>query len=205
MGKSFLDLINDATKGGSATPVLFTEAQTSALGRGVWPKDGAFNASSSTQTVPATTRTYLNGTALIVPPSGLVVGTILKWVLNITKDANGTAASTFDIAFGSTGTVSDTARVSFTKPAGTAVADAGQVTITAVVRSVGAAGVMVGNFQLTHNLSATGHAQIPCVVVNTISSGFNVSAANMVVGLCLTSGAADNITVELAMAEAIAF
>jgi hypothetical protein len=203
MAKSFLDLINDAQRGGTA--VLFTESQTVSLARGVWPKDGSLNSSVATQTVGAASRTYLNGTALAVPSAGLRVGTTFKWVLNITKDANGSAASTFDIAFGTSGTTTDTARVSFTKPAGTAAADVGQVTITAVVRSIGAAGVVVGNFQLTHNLAATGHAQIPCVVVNTISSGFDTTTAGMIVGLCLTSGAADNITVELATAEATGF
>jgi hypothetical protein len=203
MAKSFLDLINDAQRGGTA--VLFTESQTVSLARGVWPKDGSLNSSVATQTVGAASRTYLNGTALAVPSAGLRVGTTFKWVLNITKDANGSAASTFDIAFGISGTTTDTARVSFTKPAGTAAADVGQVTITAVVRSIGTSGVVVGNFQLTHNLAATGHAQIPCVVVNTISSGFDTTTAGMIVGLCLTSGAADNITVELATAEATGF
>lgn len=205
MAKSLLDLVGRMLRGENAPPVIFSDAQAGALDRGVWPTAGVLNGSTGTQTVGAASRTYLNGTALVIPVSGLRVGTVLKWVLNITKDANGTATSTFDIAFGTTGTTTDTARVSFTKPAGTAAADVGQVTITAVVRSIGASGVVVGNFQLTHNLSATGHAQIPCVVVNTISSGFDTTTAGMIVGICLTSGAADNITVELAQAEAIGF
>jgi hypothetical protein len=200
MAKSFLDLINDAVRGGTA--LIFTESQSASLARGVWPKDGVQNASTATQTVNAATRTYLTGSALALPAAGLRVGVTLRWVINFTKDANGTATSTFDICFGTAGTTADTARVSFTKPAGTAAADVGQVTITAVVRSVGTAGVVVGNFQMTHNLSATGHAQIPCVVVNTISSGFDTTTAGMIVGICLTSGAADNITVELVTAEA---
>ncbi len=205
MPKSLLDLVGGVLRGAPAVPVIFTDAQAAVLDRGVWPKDGAFNTSVGTQTVGAASRTYLNGTALVIPPSGLRIGTTFEWVLNITKDANGTAASTFDIAFGTTGTTTDTARVSFTKPAGTAAADAGQVTVTAVVRSVGAAGVVVGNFQMTHNLAATGHMTIPSAVVNTISSGFDTTTAGMIVGLCLTSGAADNITVELAIAEATGF
>jgi hypothetical protein len=87
-------------------------------------------------------------------------------------------------------------------PAGTAAADEGWVEILAIVRSVAAAGVIVGEFILSHNLAATGHATIPNVVVNTVSSGFDNTAAGLIFGVCLTSGAADNITVQQVLAEA---
>jgi hypothetical protein len=93
-----------------------------------------------------------------VPQGGLKVGTRIAFKFNMTKTAAGTATSTFDISFGTLGTVADTARVSFTKPAGTAVADEAIVTIEAVVRSVSATGVVVGNFSMAHGLDITGHA-----------------------------------------------
>jgi len=55
---------------------------------------------------------------------------------------------------------------------------------------------------MLHNLAATGHAQIPCVVVNTISSTFDVTTPTNV-GLCITTGAADAITIQQVTAEAI--
>jgi hypothetical protein len=39
-------------------------------------------------------------------------------------------------------------------------------------------------------------------VVNTVSAAFSVVADNLIVGLCVTSGAADAITVQLMQAEA---
>lgn len=167
------------------------------------------NSAATQQAIAAATRTYIAGSALNVGAvGGLKVGTRLRWVFNMAKTAAGTAASTFDIAFGTAGTTADTARVSFTKPAGTAAADEGRVVIEAVVRSVSATGVVVGLFNLTHNLAATGHAQIPSVNVATVSSGFanNVGVgdgSDFYVGVCLTSGASDAITVEAVDAEAV--
>lgn len=150
-----------------------------------------------TQFAPvAATRTYIPGSALPVPVGGLKVGAKLRWVLNMAKTAAGAAASTFDICFGTLGTVADTARVSFAKPAGTAAADEARVVIEAVVRSVSATGVVIGEFTMVHNLAATGHATIPAVVVNTISAAFANNVADLIVGLCITTGAADVITVE---------
>lgn len=150
-----------------------------------------------TQFAPvAATRTYIPGSALAVPGGALKVGAKLRWVFNMAKTAAGVAASTFDICVGTLGTTADTARVSFTKPAGTAAADEARVVIEAVVRSVSATGVVIGEFTLVHNLAATGHAQIPAVVVNTISAGFDNTSNALIIGLCITTGAADAITVE---------
>lgn len=160
------------------------------------------NQSQTQQAPAAATRTYLSGSALKIP-GGLKVGTKFRWKFNIAKTGAGTATSTLDIAVGAAGTTADTARVSFTKPAGTAVADEGVVTIDCVVRAVSATvGKLVGEFVLVHNLAATGHAQIPVVVVNTISGNFDNTANDLYVGVCITTGAADVATVEFLEAEA---
>lgn len=159
------------------------------------------NASTAAQAIAAATRTYLSGSALRIPPGGLKAGDKFRWVFSMTKTAAGTATSTVDIAVGTAGTTADTARVSFTKPAGTAVADEARVVVEAVVRSVSATGVIVGILNLTHNLAATGHAQIPSVNVATVSAGFDNSGDELVVGVCLTTGAADDITIHMVDAE----
>ena len=161
------------------------------------------NASTASQAPAAAVRTYLNGSALRVSPVGLVAGARLRWRFNMTKTAAGVAASTIDIAVGTAGTTADTARVSFAKPAGTAVVDEGTVFIEAIVRSVSATGVVVGQFSMTHNLAATGHAVIPCVDVNTVSAAFDNTSEELVIGLCLTSGAADAITIQQLIAELV--
>jgi hypothetical protein len=91
--------------------------------------------------------------------------------------------------------------VSFTKPAGSAAADEGRVVIEAIVRSIGATGVLRGEFTLVHNLAATGHAVIPCVCVGTTSAAFDMTVADLIVGVCITSGASDAITIQQVIAE----
>jgi hypothetical protein len=81
------------------------------------------------------------------------------------------------------------------------VADEGYIQIFCVIRSIGAAGVAVGQFHMTHNLAATGHAVIPCVDVNAVSAGFDMTAVTTA-GVCVTSGASDAITTQLVLAEA---
>lgn len=167
---------------------------------------GAFvnNSATAGQAPTAATRTYITGTALAIPAIGLQVGSVMRWHFDMTKTAAGTATSTFDIAFGTAGTTADTAQVSFTKPAGTAAIDEAWVDIEAVVKTIGGSGVVIGEFRLIHNLSATGHAQIPCVAVSTTSSTFTLSASAVTfVGICITTGASDAITINQVSAEII--
>jgi len=159
--------------------------------------------SLASQAPAAASRTYLTGSEIAIPPGKVQIGTRFRWTFDITKTAAGTAASTYDIAVGTLGTTGDTARVSFTKPAGTAAVDNGKVVIDALVRGpLSSAGIVVGHFTMTHNLAATGHATIPCVNVTTISAGFDITVANLIFGICLTSGAADAITLQMMLAEA---
>jgi hypothetical protein len=175
----------------SSVQVLKTDAAAGSKGLGTLAR----NFSTAAQVLTAATLTYLTGSKLKVPAGGLVVGTKLRWVFSLTKTAAGTATSTIAIVFGTAGTTADTARVSFTKPAGTAAVDEALVTIEATVRSVGAAGVVVGNFTLIHGLENTGHAVIPAVVLLTTSAGFDNDDPDLYVGIVATTGAADAITV----------
>src|SRR6267143_1506164 len=98
-----------ASKSASAGPVIKA-----------WVGNMNVNTSGATgaQTPAATVRTYITGSNIAIPTGKLRIGTFFKWQFDITKTASGSAASTFDIAFGTTGTTTDVARVSFTKPAG---------------------------------------------------------------------------------------
>jgi hypothetical protein len=155
------------------------------------------NFSLGAQSPAAATRTYLDGSAIEIPVSKLQIGTSFRWDFNITKTAAGIAASTFDVCVGVLGTTGDAARLSFTKPAGTAVVDQGTVSINVLCRGpISATGVIVGQFTMVHNLAATGHAIIPCVCVNTVSAAFDLTVAQLIFGVCLTSGAADAITIQ---------
>lgn len=162
------------------------------------------NFSSVSQTPPASTLTYIDGTNISIPPGKLQVGTWFRWKFQMRKTAAGIATSTFSVVVGTTGTISDTAQLSFSKPAGTAVADDAWVEIEALcLGPLSASGLFRGTFRLIHNLSATGHATIPCVVKISTSSPFDVTVANLIVGVVITSGAADAITIEQVYSEAI--
>lgn len=155
-----------------------------------------FNYSTGSQTPAATTRTYITGSNLVMPSIGFKIGATFRWYFNMTKTAAGTATSTIDIAFGTAGTTSDTARCSFTKPAGTAAADEAWVEIFAVVRGpLSASCVVSAECIVTHNLATTGHMTQQQYVATVQSSTFDITAATTV-GICLTSGASDAITIQ---------
>lgn len=161
------------------------------------------NYSTASQALVAATLTYITGSKITVPVGKLRVGTIFRWKFNITKTAAGIASSTYTVRVGINGTTADAAILTFTKPAGTAAIDEGFVEITAIIRSIGVSGVMVGEFVMSHNLSATGHAVIPNVVVNNVSAGFDTTVVNLFVGVCVTTGASDAITIQQVVGEAI--
>lgn len=163
---------------------------------------GITNYSVTSQSVGAASRTYITGSALAIPVNKVQIGSSFRWRISATKTAAGTAASTIDVCVGTAGTTADTARISFTKPAGTAVIDEGLYEIEVVVRSIGAAGVAVGQMTFVHNLASTGHATIPVVCVSTVSAGFDTTVSNLIFGVCMTTGAADAITIQLVQAEA---
>jgi len=190
----------------SGVQVLYADTTSGALSTkdaAGFVRSSVTNFSSASQSPAAATRTYLTGSALRIGTNKLQVGSVLRWRWNMTKTAAGSAASTIDVCVGTAGTTADTARLSFTKPAGTAAIDEAFCELEVIVRGpVGASGVFVGEFTLIHNLASTGHATIPCVCVNTVSAAFDITTANLIVGVCLTSGASDAITIQQMFAEA---
>src|SRR5262245_21720512 len=162
------------------------------------------NYSTAAQTPTAATLTQLTGSDIRVPVTKLRIGTMFRWTFDITKTGAGTAASSYFVRIGTTNTTSDAAILTFTKPAGTGVIDTGLITIHAVIRGpLSASCIMAGTFQMTHNLSATGHAVIPVVVQNVVSSAFDATVAGLFVSLRCTTGASDAITTQSMLAQAI--
>lgn len=185
---------------------LLPSSVSSMAGASGQPQGGLVirNQAVAQQAFVAATIKYFVGSALAIPQGTyLRAGSRFKWTFCMTKTAAGTAASTIAIVFGTLGTTADTARVSFTKPAGTAAADEAICEITATVRNLSdTAGVVVGTFSMGHNLENTGHAVIPYVTVTTVSAGFDNKVDGLIVGLVMTTGAADVVTVEQVQAEA---
>jgi hypothetical protein len=153
---------------------------------------GIRNYSTTAQTVGATD-TYLVGSALAVPSHLLQAGTQFRWTIWMTKTAASTAIPVWLVRIGTLGTTGDAAILTFTSPvAQTAAADTGIVTIDAVLRNTGAAGILAGVLQLSHNLAATGFATLASPTVSVVSSGFATTTANLIVGVSVTPGASSS-------------
>jgi hypothetical protein len=135
--------------------------------------------------------TYLTGSNLVVPTGfALQAGTKLRWRIGMTKSGAGTAS------------VADTARCTFTSPSlQTGVADVGYVDIIAVLRNVGASGVLAGILSMTHGLAATGFASVSTVVVQATSAGFDTTVAGLNLGISVNPGASGVWTHQVIEAE----
>lgn len=155
--------------------------------------------------ITAATRTYLTGSMVTLPSPGLQIGSRIRWTFDVTKTGAGTlaAASWIDIAFGINGTTGDTARLTFPKPVCSGVIDEGNVIVECLIRGpLTASGIVVGTHTLSHNLAATGLANVPCVTSVIVSSAFDVTFANCTrVGLCMTSASLEVITIQCMMVE----
>lgn len=146
--------------------------------------------------------TYLTGSALSVPTGlSLQVGTTMKWRIYMTKTAAGTAAPTWIVRVGTAGTTADTARLTFTGPAQTAAVDTGFVEITAILRNVGASGVLVGGLILNHNLATTGFANVGSPTLQVTSVGFDTTVTGTIIGVSVNPGASGVWTHQVVKAE----
>lgn len=160
------------------------------------------SASAAGQTISNTTRTYLTGSNVKIPVAKIVAGAIYRCVFSVTKTAAGNAASTIDVCVGTNGTTADTARVSFTKPAGTnATVDEMWVEIDIVCKTAGASGVLVGTLRIVHHGITVGHITTAVEVLQTTSGSFDLSVASLNLGVCFTAGASDNLTFSQVSAE----
>lgn len=164
---------------------------------GVWKNclGSPTNASTADQVVGASTTAYLTGSMITVPASGLQVGSTFVWKITMSKTAAGTLANTFDVRVGTNGTTADTSRLSFAMGTQTAVADTAVVTITATVRSVSATSTMAGNYQMTHNLAATGFDNaLQSKTANVTSGTFDNTTSGLKIGISTTTAASYSLT-----------
>ena len=149
--------------------------------------------------------TYVTGSSLTVPAGLLMqVGTAWRWRISMTKTGAGVAAPVWIIRVGTAGTTADTARVTFTQVAlQTAVIDAGVVDITAILRNVGAAGVMAGALRMNHVLAITGFSTLSTNVQQVTSAGFDTTVASSIIGLSVNPGAAGVWTLQVVDSEMV--
>jgi hypothetical protein len=140
---------------------------------------------------------------LAVPVGKLKMGSVFRYRMSITKTASGTVASTFLFKLGTLGTSGDTSVCTFLLPTvGTAVADTAFVEVDAVCRGpLATNGVMQGFLQMTHNLATTGFLAIAGVALQTASAAFDVTTANLIGSLAVTTAANQTWTVRACDSE----
>lgn len=168
------------------------------------------NAATAAQGAGFATDTYVANSDLLIPSWGLQAKTIFRWYLSASKTGAGVAAPAYAIRIGSLRTVVDTARLTLTGPAQTAVADIGTLLIMLTVRSVGGAGVIQGTANWAHRgtaanttTSGTGFANDSTGHVEATSAGFDNSAlGGNYIGLSINGGLSASWTVTQVQAEA---
>jgi len=163
--------------------------------------DGVIRNWNTADVVANAADTYLAGSSIAIPQHLLQAGATFKWRIGMTKTGAGVAAPTWNVRVGVNGTTADASRLLFTGPAQTAVIDAGLVEITAVLRNIGAAGVLAGILELNHNLATTGFATSQCPTLQTTSAGFDTTVANLIVGISVNPGSAGVWTHQVVIAE----
>jgi hypothetical protein len=206
MGDLFLSTQGTPTTPGAGNSILYPDSSSKRYtskdenGRCL-SLDGVIRNWNTADVVANAADTYLTGSNLAVPQHLLQAGATFKWRFAATKTAAGVATPIWNVRVGTLGTVVDTARLTFTGPAQTAVIDAGYIEITAVLRNTGAAGVLAGVLSLSHNLSVTGFSTAQCPTLQVTSSGFDTTVANLIVGVSCNPGAAGVWTHQLIIAE----
>jgi len=194
MAEFLLDTQAPSSTPGSGTSLLFPHssnklwAQKDDAGK-VLTLAGIRNANTA-DVVANAADTYLTGSALALPSHGFQVGTRFRWRFWMTKTAAGTATPIWVVRVGVNGTTADTARLTFTGPAQTAAVDTGRVTLDVITRSVSSAGVIAGVLTLAHHTSGTtGLANIVSPTIQVVSAGFDMTVANLIVGVSINPGA----------------
>lgn len=157
--------------------------------------------------------TYVTDSDLLIPSFGLQARSFFRWQISASKTGAGIATPTYIIRMGSGRTTSDTAILTLTGPAQTAIADVGTLNVIAVVRSIGAgsAAVIQATAWWDHRgtaanttTSGTGFANDSTGHVEGTSSGFDSTAmAGKYIALSLNGGASAAWTTTLAIAEAM--
>jgi hypothetical protein len=118
----------------------------------------------------------------------------------ISKTAAGTATPILIVRVGTAGTVSDTARLTFTFGAGTAAADRGELIIDALVTAIGASGVLRGKAVWVTNLATTGLTNA-VKALQVTSSAFDMTVAGSIIGCSYNGGTSASHTIEYVTVE----
>jgi hypothetical protein len=158
-----------------------------------------FGVATTAQIASHSADTYYLG----LPTAGRIqAGSWFRWQFRANK-GGGTATPVYTIRFGTAGTTADTARVTMTGAAQTAVADEGYFIVDVAFRAVGASAVLVGQVALQHRLATTGFSVTATNVFLTpvVSGTFDSTVANSIIGLSVNPGASGAWVTDLVTLE----
>jgi hypothetical protein len=160
------------------------------------------NQSIADQAPAAATLTYLTGSNIAVPVGKLRIGSRFRWYLIGTKTAAGlTTGRAIHVRIGTAGTTGDTAVCTFTS-AGTpaATVDTGVWEIIVTIRGpLSASCIASGGLTLNRGVGTAAAGGLLASGVNienlqNTSAGFDATVSNLIVGLSITTAAAEVIT-----------
>jgi hypothetical protein len=170
----------------------------------------SLNAAVAAQGAGFASDTYLTNSDLLIPSFGFQTKTTFLWTISASKTGAGTATPIYNIRIGANRTTADTARLTLTGPAQTAIADIGTLYIMVTVRTIGASGVIQGTAFWVHRgtaanttTSGTGFANDTTGHVEGTAAGFDMtSIAGQYIGLSINGGASASWTLTQVTVEA---
>lgn len=155
--------------------------------------------------------TFITNSDLLIPSFSLQAKAWFLWRISASKTAAGLATPIYVIRTGTLRTTSDTARLTLTGPAQTAVADIGTLNVLVTARTVGTGttAVLAGTAWWDHRGTATsstigvGFANDGSGHVEATSAGFDSSTlAGSYISLTINGGTSAAWTTTQAIAEA---
>lgn len=168
-----------------------------------------YNSSAATQALVAATEAVIVGSQIVLPQGGLQIGSRFKWKLSMTKTAAGTGTTSILIktntgivlAVGTTGGAATFA--TFAGDTETAAVDTAVWDIELVIRTINAStGTATGTLSAQNALAATGFFTVGVKAQTKAITAQNTSATVLSIGLAVTTGAGDVVTVNYVTAEA---
>ena len=154
------------------------------------------NASVTAMAAGFAVDTYLTNSDLIIPSCGLQTKAKFFWQMSASKTNAGVAGPIYVVRIGTGKATTDTARLTLTGPAQTAVVDIGTLNIMVVVRVAGAACVIAGSAWWNHRgtaanttTSGTGFANDSTGHIEGTSAAFDASAlVGQYIGISINGG-----------------
>ncbi len=162
-----------------------------------------FNQSTANQGAGFAADTYVTGSSVAIPSTGLQVGTRYHMVFEASKTAAGVATPILNVRFGTNGTTADTARCTLTFSAQTAATDTGTFEVWVTFRTIGSgtSAVMQCVGQRRHGASITGFGTLVSQTIKATSAGFDSTVANSIIGVSANGGTSASWTISLVQAE----